>query len=124
MRRGYSARVSHARGLTVRRRSRAAARGGPRSADGEELDFVFTDVRKKGCRWLIVDGTRVDLAAEPSVDDSAAGDMEAVVDRLVVSRKHEKAIKAAIAATLLVGDGLMQVHVVKGAGRSVSGMYQ
>ena len=85
---------------------------------GEELDFVFTDVRKKGCRWLIVDGTRVDLAAEPSVDDSAAGDMEAVVDRLVVSRKHEKAIKAAIAATLLVGDGLMQVHVVKGAGRS------
>ncbi len=32
--------------------------------------------------------------------------MDAVVDRFVVGQKHEKAIKAAIAATLLVGDGL------------------
>ena len=24
---------------------------------GEELDFVFTEVRKKGCRQLIVDGS-------------------------------------------------------------------
>ena len=40
--------------------------------------------------------------------------MDAVVDRFVVSRKHEKAIKAGIASTLLVGDGLLQVHVVEG----------
>ena len=40
--------------------------------------------------------------------------MDAIVDRFVVSRKHEKAIKAGIAATLLVGDGLLQVHVVEG----------
>jgi excinuclease ABC subunit A len=39
--------------------------------------------------------------------------MDAVVDRFVVSRKHEKAVKAGIAATLLVGDGLMQVQVIK-----------
>ena len=44
--------------------------------------------------------------------------MDAVVDRLVVGRKHEKAIKAAIAATLLVGDGLLQVQVVKGSTRA------
>jgi excinuclease ABC subunit A len=40
------------------------------------------------------------------------------VDRFVVGPEHEKAIKAGIAATLLVGDGLMQVHVVKGASRA------
>ena len=34
--------------------------------------------------------------------------MDAVVDRFIVCRKHEKAIKAGIAATLLTGDGLMQ----------------
>ena len=28
---------------------------------GEELDFVFTEVRKKGCRRLIVDGKPVDI---------------------------------------------------------------
>jgi excinuclease ABC subunit A len=85
---------------------------------GEELDFVFTEVRKKGCRHLIIDGKRVDISAEVEVDESKVRDMDAVVDRFVVSRKHEKAIKAGIAATLLVGDGLMQVHVVKGAGKA------
>jgi len=44
--------------------------------------------------------------------------MDAVVDRFIVSRKHEKAIKAGIASTLLVGDGLLQAHVVKGASKA------
>ena len=35
---------------------------------GEDLDFVFTEVRKKGCRRLIVDGKPVDISSEPSVD--------------------------------------------------------
>ncbi|HZI41888.1 MAG TPA: excinuclease ABC subunit UvrA, partial [Gemmatimonadaceae bacterium] len=83
---------------------------------GEELDFVFTEVRKKGCRRLIIDGTLVDISATVDVDESAVRHMDAVVDRLIVAPKHEKAIKAAIAATLIVGDGLLQVHVVRGAG--------
>ncbi len=85
---------------------------------GEELDFVFTEVRKKGCRTLIVDGTPVDISEQIELDSADVSHMDAVVDRFVVSRKHEKAIKAGIAATLLVGDGLMQVHVAKGAGRT------
>jgi excinuclease ABC subunit A len=102
---------------------------------GEDLDFVFTEIRKKGCRRLIVDGKPVDISntveREPSETAASAslggaesaadaGDIQidAIVDRFVVSRKHEKAIKAGIAATLLVGDGLMQVHVVKGAGKA------
>src|SRR5262249_15843097 len=36
----------------------------------------------------------------------------------IVSRKHEKAIKAAVAATLLIGDGLMQIEIVGGPERS------
>ena len=102
---------------------------------GEELSFVFTEVRKKGCRRLIIDGKPVDISDRVDLDTTdAAGmpqepnrplaetgdvqDMDAIVDRLVVGRKHEKAIKAGIASTLLVGDGLLQVHVVKGASRS------
>jgi len=82
---------------------------------GEELDFVFTELRKKGCRRLIIDGKRVDISEQIELDESKVRDMDAVVDRFVVSRKHEKAIKAGIAATLLVGDGLMRIHVLKGA---------
>jgi excinuclease ABC subunit A len=82
---------------------------------GEELDVVFTEVRKKGCRTLIVDGTPLDLAAEHDLSASDVQDMAAVVDRFIVGRAHEKAVKAGIAATLLVGDNLMQLHVSAGA---------
>jgi excinuclease ABC subunit A len=82
---------------------------------GEELDFVFTEVRKKGCRRLIVDGKAIDISEHIDLDDVNVQDMDAVVDHFVVSRQHEKAIKAGILAALLVGDGLLQVHVVKGA---------
>jgi len=85
---------------------------------GEELDFVLTDVRKKGCRWLIVNGKPIDISAEVDLADTVVKTMEAVVDRLVVSRRHEKAIKAGIGSTLLVGDGLMRVHVVKGVSKA------
>jgi excinuclease ABC subunit A len=85
---------------------------------GEELDFVFTEVRKKGCRQLIIDGKRVDLSEELSVEESDVTDMDAVIDRVIVGRKHEKAIKAALAATLLVGDGLLQIQIAKGGSKT------
>ena len=81
---------------------------------GEELEFVFTELRKKGVRRLIIDRKPVDIANEVDIDDSKVRHMDAIVDRFIVGRKHEKAIKAGVANTLLVGDGLMQVHVVKG----------
>jgi excinuclease ABC subunit A len=84
---------------------------------GEDLDFVFTELRKKGCRRLIIDGKPVDISDEIEPDEERVREMDAVVDRFVVSRKHEKSIKAGIASTLLVGDGLMQVHIIKGASK-------
>src|SRR6478672_7987975 len=51
---------------------------------GEEIDFVLTEVRKKGCRFLIVDGKRLDLSAELNLDEDDVHDMDAVIDRLIV----------------------------------------
>jgi len=84
---------------------------------GEELDFVFTEVRKKGCRQMVIDGKRIDLSEQLALDEDDVRDMDAVVDRFVVGPAHEKAIKAGIAATLLVGDGLMRIEVLKGANK-------
>jgi excinuclease ABC subunit A len=84
---------------------------------GEELDFVLTDLRKKGCRRLIADGRLIDISAETALDEDVVN-MDAIVDRFVVSRRHEKAIKAGIASTLLVGDGLLQFNVLKGASKA------
>ncbi len=77
---------------------------------GEELEFVFTEVRKKGVRRLVIDGKNVDLGAEVDVDESKVKEIDAIVDRVIVGPKHEKAIKAAISNTLLIGDGLIQVR--------------
>src|SRR5438876_6492612 len=85
---------------------------------GEELSFVFTEARKKGCRRLIVDGKEIDISKEVELDTSSVTQMDAVVDRFIVSRKHEKAIKAGNASTLLIGDGLMQVQVLTGASKA------
>jgi excinuclease ABC subunit A len=93
---------------------------------GENLQVLFAELRKKGVRRLVIDGKPVDLAdAVPDEGESAEADdeptvsrsatMNAVVDRVRVGRTHEKGIKAAIAATLLVGDGLLQVHLASGA---------
>ena len=49
---------------------------------GEELDFVLTEVRKKGCRRLIVDGKPVDISEQVELDESKVRHMDAVVDRL------------------------------------------
>ena len=105
---------------------------------GEGLDVLFAEVRKKGCRRVFVDGALLDLAdrvepektagKEPGDDKDAMGDgdessareIDAVVDRVIVGRTHEKAIKAAVSATLIVGDGLMQVHVGKGASKAAA----
>jgi excinuclease ABC subunit A len=91
---------------------------------GEDLDVVFTEVRKKGCRTLIVDGKPLDLSAEHDLDIADVEHMAAVVDRFVIGKSNEKAIKAGVAATLLVGDNLMQVHVGKGGTSGADRFYR
>src|SRR6476620_12083101 len=73
---------------------------------GEDIEVLFAEVRKKGCRRMFIDGKPIDLAdrIEPESADenshgsettesvSANAQMEAVVDRFIVGRKHEKAI--------------------------------
>src|SRR4051812_335784 len=49
---------------------------------GEELEFVLTDARKKGCRQLIIDGKPVDTSEHVELDESKVRHMDAVVDRL------------------------------------------
>jgi excinuclease ABC subunit A len=85
---------------------------------GEDLDVVLTEIRKKGCRQMIIDGKAVDISDQVDVDEAAVRDMDAVVDRFVVGRTRDKAIKAGIAAAILVGDGLLQLVIVKGAGKA------
>src|SRR5580765_623196 len=78
---------------------------------GEDVEVLYAELRKKGVRRVIVDGDTIDLSdrverdAGPGEDPGAesesggsgstpAAQMDAIVDRFIVGRKHEKAIKA------------------------------
>ena len=80
---------------------------------GEDLDVLFAEVRKKGCRRMLVDGEPVDLAenANGAAGPETGRSFDAIVDRVIAGPQHEKAIKAAVAATLLIGDGLVKIRI-------------
>ena len=81
---------------------------------GETPEFIFTEVRKLGCRYVDVDDERIDLTAD--VPDALPGDpkLTALVDELVIGPNVERQLKAAIEHTLRVGDSLMSAAVVGG----------
>ena len=86
---------------------------------GEELDFVFTEVRKKGCRRLIIDGKPVDISdagRARRVEGPSTWTPSWTASSSAASTRRRS--RPAIAATLLVGDGLLQVQVVKGASKA------
>ena len=78
---------------------------------GEDLDFLFAEIRKKGYRHMVVDGTPVDISGE--VDFDASGDlrMEVIVDRFVLKPGVEKQLAKGIHNALLVGDQFLKIHV-------------
>jgi len=72
---------------------------------------------RRGAATSLSTAKRVDISAKGGARRVEGARHGRVVDRFVVSRKHEKAIKAGIAATYS-WRGLMQIHIFKGAGKS------
>ena len=84
----------------------------------EELEVLFTDIRKQGCRRILIDGKLIDLSDELDLDESQVGDMDVIVDRFTIGADVEKQIKAGIQHALIVGDGLLSVHITEGVGKA------
>ena len=81
---------------------------------GEDASVLFTEVRKQGCRSVIVDGEHIDLSEEvPEVVESDA-QMTAIVDKFVLVEGIEKQLKVAIEHALRVGDSLMTIEITGG----------
>ena len=84
----------------------------------EELEVLFNDVRKQGCRRILIDSKLTDLSDELDLDESQVGDIDVLVDRFIIGPDVEKQLKAGIQHALIVGDGLMSVHVTDGASKA------
>ena len=88
----------------------------------EELDVLFTDIRKQGCRRVRIDGQLTDLADEidEGLDAELVGNMDVIVDRFVIGPEVDKQLKAGIQHTLIVGDGLMAVRIIDGVSKAAA----
>lgn len=81
---------------------------------GEEPKLLFNEVRKQGCRVVLIDGERIDLTQEVPQALSNEQQLMAVVDRFTLVPGIEKQLKAAVEHTLRVGDSLMTLRIVSG----------
>src|SRR4029077_5885095 len=63
---------------------------------GEDYDFLFAEIRKKGYRRVVVDGCVTDIREEIELDESVDHEIEVIVDRFVVKPSIEKQLKVAV----------------------------
>lgn len=77
---------------------------------GEDLGFLFTEVRKKGCARVVVDGKVLEISDDLELDETVDHRMEAIVDRFVIKPGIEKQLMAALENTLDIGERFLIVE--------------
>ena len=78
---------------------------------GEEDSFLWTEIRKKGCRRVLIDGVVQDLTEELELDETGPHEMLAVVDRFVVKAGQDKQLQAALENALDIGERFLAVEI-------------
>jgi excinuclease ABC subunit A len=90
---------------------------------GEDLEFLFAEIRKKGCRRMVIDGRPIDISEEHDLEEESIRHMEAVVDRFVIRRGIDKQLTAGVENALLIGERFMRVVFPEGGGEGFSGSF-
>ena len=95
---------------------------------GEDHEFLFAEVRKKGYRRMMIDDREVDISeavapAYAGVDEAADHRMEVICDRFIVRPGIDKQLLAGIQNALMAGEQFLRVHVLKGAARDVAAAF-
>jgi len=100
--------------LTLPRGSRVTLRAPVYQIYDESYTFLIDEVRKKGYRYLWVDGERLDMSDTIELDDSKTDyTLEVEVDTFLLSREDQyKAIAQALEnGTKRAGDGFLRLEV-------------
>lgn len=88
---------------------------------GEDLEFLFAEVRKKGYRRVVIDGVVTDISEEVSLDEEAVRHMEVIVDRFIVRPGIDKQLGAGVENALAIGERFLSAHVEEGGGTRILG---
>ncbi|MBV9865482.1 MAG: excinuclease ABC subunit UvrA [Abitibacteriaceae bacterium] len=79
---------------------------------GEDYNFLFAEVRKKGCRRVIADGEVLDISEDLDLDEGKDYQMEAITDKFIIKPGIEKTLLAGIEHTLALGEQFISVRVL------------
>lgn len=86
---------------------------------GEDYEYLFDLIRKKGYRRVRLDGEPADLGEELSIDEDRDYRVEVVLDRFVVQPGIDKEVVMSLTHGLEIGDGFLIFHL-DGVGDGVS----
>jgi excinuclease ABC subunit A len=78
---------------------------------GEELSFLWTEIRKRGCRRVVVDGQILDVSEELELDETQEHQMAAITDRFVIKKGIDKQLMAAVENALDIGERFLIVEI-------------
>ncbi|MCW3096753.1 MAG: Excinuclease subunit [Chthonomonadaceae bacterium] len=79
---------------------------------GEDLEFLFAEIRKKGYRRLVIDGEPVDISEEQDRDVATVHAMEVIIDKFVVKPAMDRHLTVAVENALAVGEQFLRIHFV------------
>ncbi len=78
---------------------------------GEDWNYLLAQIRTRGCRRVRIDGKLCDLADEVEIPDDALPEIDAVTDRIVLSRALEKQLLASLTEAAKMGEGFIRVRL-------------
>ncbi len=78
---------------------------------GEDYDYLFDDIRTKGCRHVRIDGIEHDISEEIELDPDQEYDIQVIVDKFFIKKDIDKQVLAALEHAMLVGEGFMRFDV-------------
>ena len=78
---------------------------------GEDYDYLFDDIRTKGCRHVRIDGIEHDISEEIELDPDQEYDLQVIVDKFFVKKDIDKQVLASLEHAMLVGEGFMRFDV-------------
>ncbi|HEY7201661.1 MAG TPA: excinuclease ABC subunit UvrA [Candidatus Dormibacteraeota bacterium] len=76
---------------------------------GEDQRFVFTELRRKGCRHVVAGGRELDLAEDLELPAEDFATLEVLCDRISVRRDGERQLLTAVRDALVTGENFVKV---------------
>ena len=78
---------------------------------GEDYDYLFDDIRTKGCRHVRIDGVEHDISEEIQLDPDLEYDIQVIVDKFFIKKDIDRQVLASLEHAMLVGEGFMRFDV-------------